>query len=179
MFGFFRKKERPSTAEAWFESAKQRHWSIHNAPFSDARMPQYVQTLLTVIGELEEAIKLKPDYGDAWFYKACVHWVMADHDKALSCCEDVVRLDPTHATALLCIGNSKWERGDIKGALSFYHRAVTSDPNDAAAWYQLSAALDASGEAGEADKAMERALELSTDETEIMEESPWLRPWKD
>jgi tetratricopeptide (TPR) repeat protein len=71
--------------------------------------------------------------------------------------------------------------GDAEGALRLYQGAVSLDPDDAEAWFELGRAWAAAGEMDEARAAFRRALELDPELSEQVDAQlaslPSLPPW--
>ena len=70
-------------------------------------------------------------------------------------------LPPAGANALVTNGNVAFERGDFSGAASFYQRAVTAQPADAIALYDLAIAHAKLGDAPRARAELQRAARLA------------------
>jgi tetratricopeptide (TPR) repeat protein len=81
-----------------------------------------------------EAIRLKPDYAEAFRYRGVVRRTKGDMEGALQDCSGVIRLGPEDAAAFTNRGDMRRAKGDVEGALQDYGEAIRLKPDHAAAW---------------------------------------------
>jgi tetratricopeptide (TPR) repeat protein len=115
---------------------------------------------LRAIAECNEAIRLKPDYAEAWRQRAIEYRELRQWDKALADWNNVLRFDPTVAAdwgqrgwAYLCL--RQYDK-----AIADYTMAIQLDPKYPVAWRDRGVAY---GKLGQWDKAFadhDKAIEL-------------------
>src|SRR4051812_3359519 len=72
------------------------------------------------IADFTEAIRLKPDYARAYYYRGLVLSDIDDYDGAIRDYTEAIRLDPNHARVFLHRGNARKSQGDLDGAIRDY-----------------------------------------------------------
>ena len=82
--------------------------------------------------------------------------------------EKEAKNDSSSAAALVRIGDASRAGGDLGTAVSFYQRASTAAPNDAATQLRLATALLEMGSYGEAETAFQRVLAADPHNIEAM-----------
>ncbi|MEE3719554.1 serine/threonine-protein kinase [Tumidithrix elongata RA019] len=81
------------------------------------------------IADYTEAIRLKPDYKDAYKSRASTKITIRDFNGAIADCNEYIRLDPNNGKVYFDRGYAKSNLGDKKGAVSDYTEAIRLDPN--------------------------------------------------
>lgn len=107
-----------------------------------------------------EAIRLKPDYADAFNNRGFARYAKGDLDAALKDYNDAIRLNPDFALAFLNRGNVRYNKGDWDAALKDYNEAIRLKPDFADAFYNRSLARKALGDADGARKDADEATRL-------------------
>jgi tetratricopeptide (TPR) repeat protein len=69
-----------------------------------------------------EAIRLKPDFADAFNNRAFARDAKGDLEGALQDCNEAIRLKPDHAKAFYNRGRARRAKGDKEGAIADYQR---------------------------------------------------------
>jgi len=115
--------------------------------------------------ELREAIRLQPDFAGAHTTLAAVLRQSGDAEGAAAEAKEGARISASMnnlqaATVSTNSGKRLLAAGDLEGAITQFRSAIHSEPNYAAAHYQLGLALRQNGQAGEAKKEFEKASEL-------------------
>jgi tetratricopeptide (TPR) repeat protein len=115
--------------------------------------------------ELREAIQLQPDFAGAHTTLAGVLRQLGDATGAAEEAKAGARITASSnslqtATFSTNSGKRLLDAGDLNGAISQFRSAIQSQPNYAAAHYQLGLALQRSGQKDEARKEFEKATEL-------------------
>jgi len=68
------------------------------------------------IAAYNEAIRLDPDYAEAYDSRGSVHYFMGDHDKALADYNEAIRLDPNYRNSYCCRAYIHGDNGDYDKA---------------------------------------------------------------
>ena len=79
----------------------------------------------------EQAIKLQPNYADAYYNRGNVLLTEGRTDEAIQDLERALQIQPDHADAHTCLGNALLRHGAINEAIAQYERAAALAPNDA------------------------------------------------
>ena len=82
-----------------------------------------------------EAIRLEPDFPEAFYNRGNAHYAKGDFDGALKDYDEAIRLKPDHASAFNNRGSVRFEKGDFDGALKDYDEAIRLQPDYASAFY--------------------------------------------
>jgi len=114
---------------------------------------------------LREAIRLQPDFAGAHTTLAAVLRQLGDAQGAAEEAKAGARISASSnnlqtATFSTNSGKRLLGAGDVDAAIAEFRSAIRSEPNYAAAHYQLGLALQQSGKKDEAKKEFERAAEL-------------------
>jgi Flp pilus assembly protein TadD len=107
-----------------------------------------------------EAVRLRPDYADAFNNLGNVLYFQKKLDEAIAAYEEAVRLSPDHAGALSNLGEVLRHRGRLDDALKYCRRAVELRPDMAAAHNHLGLALSAKEQFEEAVAHCSEAVRL-------------------
>ena len=78
---------------------------------------------------LDAVIALKPDYVEAWNWRATIYYLMKDYGHSVADIREVLLREPRHFGALSGLGLILQEIGDDKHALEAYRRALAIDPH--------------------------------------------------
>ncbi len=95
------------------------------------------------IASFREAIRLRPDYGDALNNLGNVYFFQKKFDEAVACYEQVLRVAPDHAGAYSNLGEVVRQQGRLDDAVTYCERAVSLRPDFAQARVHLGLALSA------------------------------------
>jgi len=108
---------------------------------------------------LDEAIKLKPDFGEAWVNKGVALGNLGRYEVELACYDEAIKLKPDLAEAWYNKGVALGEHGQHKEALACYDKAIKLKPDYAEAWNNKGATLcDELNQIQEAIACFDRAL---------------------
>ena len=114
---------------------------------------------------LSKAVRLAPEFGDAWLNLAFARFEAQDRDGAAAAYRQVLTIQPNHVSALLSLA-SLLSDADAVEAVVLLRRAVAASPDRALPWLRLRRACLLLGDlagAAEASKQIER-LELRAPE---------------
>jgi tetratricopeptide (TPR) repeat protein len=87
------------------------------------------------IRELDEAVKLYPDYAEAYTNRGVAHYDADDYPAALADFDRAIALNPDLVEAYVNRGVAREKSDDYKGALEDLNHAVKLNPNFATAYY--------------------------------------------
>ncbi len=81
------------------------------------------------VNEYSEAIKLNPNYADAYFNRALTYRILHNYDLAQKDLEAVMKLQPKIPDAPLLMGDMAESNNDFLGARFWYEKSIAIDPN--------------------------------------------------
>lgn len=136
------------TAQHWFERG-------FNSTGPDEKVRFY-----------NEAIRLKPDYADAFNNRGVARYDKGDVKGALQDYNEAIRLKPDHALALSNRGDIRRLNGDVEGALQDCSEAIRLKPDYASAFNNRGAARYTKREIEGALQDYSEAIRLKPDYTE-------------
>lgn len=113
-----------------------------------------------------KAIKIRPNYAEAWLGKANVCLALGGNLLALKCYNKVTELEPINAEALLgcaIVYRDFFEEYD--SALKFCEKAIEIDPNNYEAWGHKGLNLFKLKRLEESLKTLEKAIEIKSNES--------------
>lgn len=128
------------------------------------RLPTPDRVLQDRVEQIQETVPSEVDAVDA-----VVAWRMetghslaasGDHEGALACFDEVLRLDPDHAVALNARGNAHNQLGHFEEAIADYSQAIRLDPADAGLHRNRGVARGRSGDAQGALADFNQAIHL-------------------
>ncbi len=114
------------------------------------------------IAAYAKAAKLKPDYIEAWYYRASGLEELQQYEEALACYDEVVRLEPVHQYAwyrrgiLLLTKLQRYEE-----AIASYDKFIEIQPDDYDAWNGRGDALIELKRYPEAVSSYNRAIQIN------------------
>src|SRR5215471_17645990 len=111
-----------------------------------------------------EAIRLKPDYADAFYNRGNARSNKGDLDGALQDYTEAIRLKPDDATAFNNRGNARSNKGDLDGALQDYTEAIRLKPDYATAFINRGIARSNKGDLDGALQDYTEAIRLKPDD---------------
>ena len=82
--------------------------------------------------ELNEIVRLYPDFAEGWNRRATLYWIMGQYEESLSDCQKVLGLKPEHFGAWQGMARCQMHLGDLEGAVFSLRRAVRIQPHDEA-----------------------------------------------
>ena len=137
------------------------------ADLTDPRFFAYRASLSLGVGrvddarrDLDQASKLKPDYGDALALQSIIAVVQNEKDRALTIAQKAVSADSKSAAALTALSYAEQAHFNLEGARDSLERAVRTDPTNALAWARLAEIRMSFAELDEALEAAQQAASL-------------------
>ena len=140
--------ERELTAQHWFERG-------FDARDLDEKLRFYSQ-----------AIRLKPDYADAFYNRGRAHHDKDDLKAATRDYSKAIRLQPKFANAFNNRGCARYYLGDLDGALEDYNETVRLEPEDGIAYGNRGEARRDKGDLKGALEDCNRAIRFKPDHAE-------------
>ncbi len=134
----------------------------------DPRFFTYRASLLLATGSVEaagnnldQALKLAPNDGDALALQTIMAVVGNQTDKALETAKRAVAAAPKSATAQIAQSYARQAKFDLDGARESLETAVKLEPDDALAWARLAEIRSSLGHRSEALQAAQKAVALA------------------
>lgn len=121
-----------STAKL-LEAAIWQVWLRSGSDTIDVLMQQTIKAMndgenVTALAILDTVVELAPNYVEGWNKRATVLYIQGQHSASLRDINKALDLEPRHFGALSGLGLIKRARGDDKGALTAYRRALHVHP---------------------------------------------------
>jgi tetratricopeptide (TPR) repeat protein len=110
-----------------------------------------------------EAIRLKPEFADAYRDRGMAYEKKDDHDKAIADYNEAIRLRPHYAAAYDSRGNAYDNKGEYDRAIADYREAIRLNPHDASPYYNRGIALARKGDFDKAIADYTEAIRLKPD----------------
>ena len=126
----------------------------------------WVESLEDCILAHDEAIRLKPDYAEAYNNRGVAKFALGRYDDALADYDEAIRLKPDHARPYYNLGIVKAKLGRHDDALADYDEAIRLKPDYAGAFYNRGVAKDALGRHDDALADYDEAIRLKPDYAE-------------
>ena len=117
------------------------------------------------IAHCTEAIRLKPDYAEAYVYRGAAHVANGEQDdQAIADCTEAIRLKPDYPEAHYIRGLAYGAKGNQDQAIADFTAAIRLQPDDAKAYYMRGVTYETKGELDRAAADYAKAKELGYDE---------------
>jgi len=110
--------------------------------------------------ELSIAVKLEPEFTEAWSDLGQARKTLQDDIGALSAFERAVELSPNDPVALVRLGSELYRQGKLKPAISQLQHADSINPQDQTTLNTLQSALRADGQTAAANDVKARLVEV-------------------
>jgi tetratricopeptide (TPR) repeat protein len=115
------------------------------------------------ITEFSEAIRLKPDYADAYFDRGVASHRKGDYDKAIADYGEAIRLRPDYVNAYIERGRAYDHKGDYDKVIADYTEAIRRDPNQATIYLNRGNTYNRQGDYDKAIADYTEAIRLNLD----------------
>ena len=87
------------------------------------------------VSDFNEAIRLKPNYAKAYYWRGRAYFSKKDYDIAISDLSEAIRLEPKYVEAYYWRGRVYFSKKDDDKAVSDFNEAIQLEPKDATAHY--------------------------------------------
>ena len=114
-----------------------------------------------------QAIKLQPDYADAYYNRGVDRDRQGDQSGAIADYTEAIRLKPDYAQAYYNRGVDRDKQGDQSGAIADYTEAIRLDPDYAKAYYNRGIVRSKQGDQSGALADYTEAIRLKPDFAEV------------
>lgn len=113
------------------------------------------------IADYGQAIKLKPNYAEAYFNRGTLYFLAAQQDQAIADFDRAIRLRPDQVLYFSYRGQARYGKGQWAAAISDFDRALKLQPKSAETFVDRARAFIGKGEYRRAIADCDRAIELS------------------
>jgi tetratricopeptide (TPR) repeat protein len=138
-------QEKELTAQQWYERGL-------NAADLDERLRFYT-----------EAIRLKPDYAAAFYFRGSTRDKMGDPEGALKDYNEAIRLKSDDSSVFFFRGYVREKQGDLEGAILDYNEAIRLKPDDSPTFFFRGYLREKQGDLGGALLDYNEAIRLKPD----------------
>ena len=114
------------------------------------------------IDSYKEALKIKPDYAEAYNNMGVALQDKGDLESAIGSYKQALKIKPSHAEAYNNIGNALKHKGDLEAAIDSYKQALKIKPNYCEAYMNLGNALQDKGDLEAAIDSYKQAIKIKT-----------------
>ncbi|WP_162502581.1 tetratricopeptide repeat protein, partial [Treponema endosymbiont of Eucomonympha sp.] len=115
------------------------------------------------IADFGEAVRLKPDYAEAFNNRGCVYGKKGEHDNAIADFDAAIRLKPDYALAFNNRGCVYGNKGDYNNAIADFDATIRLKPDDAGAFNNRGIAYEKKGDYSKAIADFDAAIRLKLD----------------
>jgi tetratricopeptide (TPR) repeat protein len=112
------------------------------------------------IRDFDLALRLDPNYVDAWIKKGYAHFHLDEFTTAISCYDKALEIDINNAEAWNLKGLGFYRLKNYEKAIQACENAIDFNPNDGMAWYNLACYLVLSGNVADGLEALKRSIEI-------------------
>ena len=115
------------------------------------------------IKHFTDAIRRKPDLGNAYFNRGVTYAFIGEFDDAIRDFGMVIQLQPDHVGAYYNIGNAYLDKGEFDNAIEDFNKAIELDSYYLNAYYNRGFAYLKKGEFDDAIKDYTKAIQLKSE----------------
>jgi tetratricopeptide (TPR) repeat protein len=127
------------------------------------------------IAEFNRAIRLKPDYVEAYHARGIVYYIAGNRARAIEDYGEAIRLNPKNTLSYILRGMAYESEHQFEIAIKDYNRLIDLDPEYGPAWCYRGLAYKHLGNEGMAEADMEKARKLGCQcRTEPEQPENWL-----
>jgi len=123
--------------------------------------------LLLARENIQKAIKLKPNFTEAYYVSAQLAIVQGNVEEAVQSTLSTINLEPSNPVHYYQLGLLEVSRDNTAVAINAFERAIALDRNYANARYLLALALDVEGDSERARAELQYVLNLNPNNTEV------------
>ena len=118
------------------------------------------------IESYKKAIKIKPDYADAYYNMGNALHEKGDLDRAIESFQRVIKIQPDYAGAYSNMGTALQDKGDLEGAIRSYRQAIKVRPSCSKSYNNMGTVLNDKGNLEAAIASYQKAIEFQPDYVE-------------
>jgi tetratricopeptide (TPR) repeat protein len=118
------------------------------------------EKLEDAIRSFELAIRIDPNYVDAWIKKGYAHFHLGEYTAAISCYDKALDIDLNNPEAWNLKGLAYYKMRNYDQAIIACDKAVDINPNDAMSWYNKACYLTLTGKVNDGMEALKRSIEI-------------------
>jgi len=119
------------------------------------------------IDSYKQALKIKPDYADAYYNMGIVLRAKGDLDAAIDSYKQALKIKPDYADAYYNMGYALKDKGELDAAINSYKQALKIKPDYADAYYNMGIVLRAKGDLDAAIDSYNQALKIKPDYAKV------------
>jgi tetratricopeptide (TPR) repeat protein len=116
--------------------------------------------LSDAIRSFELALRLDPNYVEAWIKKGYAHFHLRDFSYAISSYDMALNIDPDNHEAWNLKGLAYYKMNNYTKAIECCTKALDSNPSDSLVWYNYACYLTLDGKIDNGMEALKRAIEI-------------------
>ena len=156
LYGFIRNQDIHGDAYTAFHKGIASQNRAAKAINSEEKHQEYEES----IKNYTKAIKLKPDFTEAYYNRGVVYKDKGDFDDAIKDYTTVIQLKPNHATAYYKRGLCYVDKGDFDDAIKDYTTAIKLKPNRVEVYNRRAETYSRKGDFDDAIKDYTTAIKL-------------------
>jgi tetratricopeptide (TPR) repeat protein len=118
------------------------------------------EKLEDAIRSFELAIRIDPNYVDAWIKKGYAHFHLGEYTVSISSYDRALDIDVNNAEAWNLKGLAYYKMKNYDKAIEVCEKAIDINPNDGMSWYNLACYLTLTGEVDGGMEALKRSIEI-------------------
>src|ERR671926_192576 len=118
------------------------------------------EKLEDAIRSFELALRIDPNYVDAWIKKGYAHFHLGEYIVANTCYDKALDIDLNNAEAWNLKGLAYYKMRNYDQAITACEKAIDINPNDAMSWYNKACYLALIGKVDDAMEALKRSIEI-------------------
>lgn len=118
------------------------------------------EKFLDAIRSFDLALRLDPEYVDAWIKRGYAHFHLGEYTIAIGSYDKALQVDVNNAEAWNLKGLAYYKMKNHDKAIECCEKAIDIDPNDGMSWYNKACYLTLSGKVDEGLDALKRSIEI-------------------
>jgi tetratricopeptide (TPR) repeat protein len=118
------------------------------------------EKLTDAIRCFELAVRIDPQFVNAWIKKGYAHFHLGEYTVAISCYNNALDLDINNFEAWNLKGLSYYRMNNLDKAVECCEKSIDINHNDGMSWYNLSCYLVLGGRVDDGMEALKRAIEI-------------------
>ncbi|MDQ3812950.1 MAG: tetratricopeptide repeat protein, partial [Armatimonadota bacterium] len=115
-----------------------------------------------------EAVRIKPDWGEAYDRLASMHAQLEEYETAIEMCKTALRFKPTDADLYYNLASNYAQIDKDEEAVEAYRRCIQLAPQDVDAYYYLNTCLGRLGREEEAIAVLQKAHEIDPSNVKVL-----------